>query len=238
MTARAFTLLEVVLAIALLVILSAGVAAFAWNIIDARARVLEAVERDRAAGAIFEAVERALASATLAAEGFNAEPAALRLATRDARAALDADTPALARRTFELRFHEADQRVTVALARGSDQLPASFERVQVRSFNGREWVDRFDAAQVGRFPHAVEIALWFAPSEVGARARRETPPGLPMTNNTSPTAAPVPDDDPFGVAAAVRIDDLPEGVSRPPDRVRIFALLDPGTPSTTGGAAP
>lgn len=232
---RAFTLLEVMLAIALLVILSGGVAAFAWNIIDARARVLHAADRERAAGAVFEALERALAVATLAGEGFTAETASIRLAMRDTRAGLDDGLPELARRAFELRFNEPDQQLTLTLGREADHLPAAFERLRIRCFDGREWLDRFDAAELDRLPAAVEVALWYAPSpRDAARAQNGARPGLEMNpQNRDPEESRF-EDDPFGVAAAVRVpmDELGAGVTRPPDRVRVFALLDPGSPES------
>jgi len=231
---RAFTLLEVLLALALTLLLGAGVSAFAWNIIDTRSRVLAACAQQHAASSVFAAVERTLTGATLAAPGIRAEAASLRVSTRLADAAVGTDDPVIEPRVFELRFDSATGSATLALAPVNTRAEPSvladrFERVRIRCHDGRTWVDTFDAAEAGRLPVAVEVAIWYAP----APARRPPPiTASPRPTAPQPSRRPAePTIDPFG--------DEPLGsqaAQRAPDRVRIFAILDPDAPAPFGSA--
>lgn len=44
-----------------------------------------------------------------------------------------------------------------------ETLEARLYRIEFRYHDGREWRTSFDALDAGRFPHAVEVAIWFQP---------------------------------------------------------------------------
>lgn len=154
MTRRGFTMLETLLALALLVILAGGLVAFAWNVNNGRARIVEAARTQSDADAVFAFVAEALHASTLAhgEPVFEAERFVLH-----ARAASDADGTPLPADPFELRFDNATQTCELRRAGAGIGEGIPFGRVRLRYFDGRAWRDQLDASVL---PRAVEVALW------------------------------------------------------------------------------
>lgn len=217
---RAFTLLEVLLAVALVAMLAGGVFGFLLNITDRRDRLLAATGEAQAAGVFFEMLEADLAFAiagdAVHGAGVQGGPSNLRLLSRRVwvpagagdRAAAVGDLQ-LSEYTFEagggsLRLRRQSAGSGSGQGSSAETIGTGFEVLRFRYFDGTRWERFFDSKDRGTLPVAVEVAIW---------NRRGTGGG--------------------GVAAPVVAvdDDLLEDDDdtiplRAPDRIRVISIAD------------
>jgi len=210
---RGFTLLETMLALALIASLLGAMLLFLDHVLDARSRGLSVSARERMISWCFDELERDLLA--VVATGFSGKSTQLTLQTRRLGSPGSADRLQLRRDLADrsYRFESASGLVTVEQGVGGGvhtAIPAgaSVHRVRFRFHDGKSWVDRFDAGLAGALPRAVEIAVWYEPWEDAARAEE---PGEIGTDDAewadAKTATPVDEED------------VP-----PPDRIRVFAV--------------
>jgi prepilin-type N-terminal cleavage/methylation domain-containing protein len=213
MTRRGFTLLEMIVAAALILALVGAMATFLSDALRIRSRVSEEIERARSADAAVSMIERALettivedASAGGGVVGDSTSMTVLRvglsswrLGTSERVRALDEIEP------VRVRFDEGRRRIAIARGeRPESELLGAVQRMRFRYFDGTVWSDRFDSVRLGRLPAAVEIALWLRPM---AEASAE------------PAERPEFDDSPVPAS---------EESGPKPDRIRIVAIPDAG----------
>jgi hypothetical protein len=241
----AFSLIEVLLAIGLMLALMGALYGFFLNVLNTRARALDMTHRDRAATVLLERIEADLFSAMAGVApdqpGIEGNATSLRIltCTVPVEAAGEPGEPArsvLADLAFaEYRF-QADRQVVELLrsspmpagqpgdeaARGGvpQPLETRFEQVRFRFYDGQAWREAFNSIEAGQLPVAVEVALWF--TERGPAERSEEW-RLPEAVDRSESAA---------SPAALRREAFEVTGSaeplRPPDRARIMPVPDAG----------
>jgi hypothetical protein len=175
MARRGITLVEVLLGIALMLALSAGLFGYVWGLLDKRDRLLEVSARQAAAAVIFEELENCLAT-TFAADaagrpGVKGDGTSVAVRCRGVMARnAPGDAGDLGDLVgIELRF-ESGAVSARRLARREGEfevISEGIERLRLRYYNGVEWLDSFDSAEAGDLPVALEAAVWFgdAPAE-------------------------------------------------------------------------
>ncbi len=233
-TRRAFSLLELIVAIALLGVLSASVYAFMWNLFAGETRALAMADRTQVASILFDRLERDLATAVAAGRsgpGLVGEARGLAVVHRGVPAAGSAPHGGDLQRT-EIRFDPADGVLTIrrAPASGPEEREAGAENesppalgaitgLRFRYHDGRSWRDSFESD--AGLPAAVEVSVWF-----GAIGEAPTPGSPPPSAEFNPGASRLDGgfDEPAGLG--LELEPAPAGPVSPPDRVRVIAIPD------------
>jgi type II secretory pathway component PulJ len=175
---RAFTLLEVLVAIALVVALVGALLGFFHDILTTRAIALEHALQQRAAATLVERLETDVV-ATLVGDvrsgaGVRGEATRLRLLTRGvmpqlASRGLDDPAPLGDLQIVEYLFNQAAHRLEARKSSASaGEAESSFAplggeiaHVRFRYLDHRQWRETFDSLAAGHLPQAVEVAIWF-----------------------------------------------------------------------------
>jgi len=234
---QAFTLIEVLLAIALLLVLSAGVFGYVWGLLSRQEQVEAEADRQAAAGAVFEAVQSALTTTYVVdgggKPGIQGKADSLVVRGRGIDAGVGPGAQGIGDdRGAELRFDvEAGMLAGRRLGRSTGEYEVIGERIEcvrVRYFDGREWVGAFDSREKRSLPAAVEVALWFQFGEGGvgtSAAEAEGSEGRvsPATPGRSDGGE---DRVPASNADEAASDTSVEPPQRAPDRVRIMVIPD------------
>lgn len=238
---RGLSLIEVLVTIGIVLALGTAMASFVLDLRRSRERSAEAIETQRSAEALLEAIEAALATTVvedaMLGVGLRGGSGRLEVVSRTVAAWRLGDPP---RRHLSLEDRE---RLTVAsegprrtrIARsgaaggegGRGEAPMA---VRFRYFDGREWLDAFDSLDAGRLPRAVEVTLWWSAA----------PPPLELPDDAE--AGPAAE---FEVAFAIEeeFDDVAVRLDEPlvdgagfdeatPDRRRVIAIIDPAAASS------
>lgn len=231
----AFTLVEVLLSLVILVILASSLG---WAVREMREKtmVLRRASDDlTVCTTLFELLDGAITNSVAldpgsGRAGFRGTADSIDIVSRGVLADLDADPAALAG-LIRLRIEFDPQALALRVGRSgasaSTQMqPVSrrVERWRFRYHDGQQWTDSFDSRAQGGLPVAVEVSVWFA-TALNERAT------LPESNLRSGFASDAGVDDAFefdGMGAPTRSDveavnPMPE---RRPDRFRIFSVLD------------
>jgi len=224
---RAFTLVEILLAIVLIMAISGAMFVFLWGLSARRDLMLTSTVVDNAASVMIEELEAHLASTFVVGgdgkPGVNGESVRIAVLSRGVNATGDdADLSDL--QGCEFRFETRTGSVRgKRLAGEFSELGGTFERVQFRYYDGREWLSSFDSAAKKTLPVAVEVQIWH-----GQPASDEDVPEPPL-ETPGPEIEPAGQDlDPFG-----SLDDAPQ---RSPDIVRVIVVPDgPVTSWKEGG---
>jgi prepilin-type N-terminal cleavage/methylation domain-containing protein len=234
-----FTLVEVLVSIALIAVLAAIVSTMLWTIDTRRVEILRVSEANRTATALIDSVERQ-ATATFVATrsgepGVSGRSSSLTLRSRASAMTLNdeggaelsvARSPlrALVTTSMSLRGEE----LRAGRGPGVEEperlpMPGGFERLRFRYHDGERWRSSFDSARVGRLPVAIEIAVWFAPSDRVPPLEDDMLGGVPFESDI---------DDP--IPSMFRGEGLGDGATMPgeamaersPDRLRVIVIPD------------
>lgn len=238
-TRAGFTLLEVLLAIALGLVLGGGVLGFTSDLMRTRERTLGALADLQAGDALLGRLETDLMTAVSASrEGAGIVGSRDRLVVLG-RQVVPAMVGGVGRlglgdlQGTEVRFEAREGRVRAGRfdgARGDGRLWDVSTRVRwlrFRYFDGAAWAGTFDSGAFGGLPKAVEVAIWFE-SEGERRDREETLRALGAS----------------GVEGRERESAIErmegeggalEMPTRQPDRVRVIAIPDGGLDDDVGG---
>jgi prepilin-type N-terminal cleavage/methylation domain-containing protein len=237
---RGFTLLEVLIAIALVLLLGGALFGFLHDMLSTRARTLRHAAQQRAAATLIERVEAdvitTLVGDRTSGSGVQGQATRLRLLTRGVMTQLASrgldDPGALGDlQSVEYRFDAAARRLEARKisADGADagsHMPAAFAplggeiaHVRFRYLNDRRWSDSFDSLAMDRLPAAIEVAVWFNPwpqdqlpaAAADAFAREDS-------NNFDERA--------FAMSSDAELQ--PGGRLPPPDRLRVIVIPDGG----------
>ena len=230
-----FSLLEALVAIALVVGLSGGVMSFLFNLWRQRDGVERGTDALRGAAALLEGLEGdvlgAVAGDGSGGAGIVGGETSLRMLTRSVAAPVLGDgieSVAGDLQGVEYVFDEAAR--TLSASRwdamradrgqsGTSVLAEGVSRVRLRYFDGTAWRGSFDSGRDGGLPVAIEVAVWFGSSGV-----REVDPvegGVPEGAEVGfPNDLPAIEDD-LGDPGAEE-----EAPVAPPDRVRLIVIPD------------
>lgn len=232
---RAFTLIEVMLSLVILVILASSIG---WAVREMRDKTMvlrRASEDLTISTSLFDLLDASITNSVAlnpvdGSAGIRGTPESIDIVSRGVLADLDAEASSLAGLT-RLRINFDPQSPELTVGRASASSAASMqpvsERIEFMRFryhDGQQWSDSFDSRDQGRLPLAVEVSVWFV-TALDERAE----PADPDQPSTIPEDA--PEADPFefdGMGAPVRsdIEQSSETPQRRPDRYRIFSVLD------------
>ena len=249
MTRRAFSLLEVLLALTLILALSASVYAFLFELLDRRTRIIEETDSTGGIAAVFDRVQTDLAFAV--ASGVAGDGGAIAGVRGDAeelsilsRAVLgpkgpdDTDHPGDLRRAV-VRFDADSRRLLgrsgrAGSAENGDEfvLAEGVRAARFRFHNGSSWRESFDSRSAGGLPVLVELSIWLGdPVEPDDRETLGDDFDADMLDDDDELS---PFEEPFGFAPDAAFDlDLDPGLDPelelgPPDRRRVFIVPDAG----------
>lgn len=247
---RAFSLLEVLLAIALIALLAGSVVGFVFQLTDRRGVLLAHSRRLIGTDAMIEAIESdlftCLAGDSRRGAGVKGDATSLRLLSRAVHLGMERSEERMKMddlRSTEYRFDAATGAVSAARASvlfpddgrggGRETILEGVERLRFRYHDGQGWRESFDSAAAGGLPEAIEIGVWFAPASAGvAGAEGEEDPGsLDQIAYLEELGEPLPGE------AAVEEPGLNEEALRAPDRLRIVVVPDAGD-GDSGAAGP
>ena len=253
MTRRGLSLFEVLVALGVIAALAVALGNFVGDLDRSRERIGAATRRQRAADAMFAAIERSLATTVV-------EDARLGPGVRGTAERLEIvarDVPAWRLGTAASRAMALDdrQRIVVLGGFGGGDAAGRLRRtgpdgdrdtmleavLRFRYHDGIAWQGAFDSASAGAMPRLVEVNLWWPrpgdfeerdplDAELAAfddREEADAPgafgPGDPLGFDEEDLGF---EDDAQGAAGVAR-EDL-GGPVRPPDRVRLIAIPDAG----------
>jgi prepilin-type N-terminal cleavage/methylation domain-containing protein len=214
---RAFTLIETLLALALVALLSGSVFGFLFSLAERRRDLDRVVHREEGASVLCEQIEAGLLCALVGdatiGPGVKGDGGSIRIVSRGVRLPsgkagakgatdlvasefrFDAGSGQVRAKRWEVGQSEPDAEVLIEHVRS----------LKIRYRDGDEWVESFDSVARNRLPGAVEVSLWFG------------------------DAAPASKDDEPAKEKVVDAQATPP----PPDRVRLVALADSGGPQTS-----
>jgi prepilin-type N-terminal cleavage/methylation domain-containing protein len=179
---RGFTLLEVLISIALIAALLGSMFAFLFDMLSSRDRALAATARRLAASTLIEHLEAGVMTCLVGdgalGAGIDGDSTRLRLAGRGVAARLaerGTGDPAVLGdlQVAEYRFDEGSHTIQARWVEPGEPQEAAgdggFEtlgpawKVRFRYRDSTGWRDSFDSLAEGRLPLAVEVAVWFQP---------------------------------------------------------------------------
>lgn len=165
---RAFSLLEMLVAIALLAVLLGAVYAFTWNLFDRETRTLDEAAKSEASTTLFDRLEADLMSAVASTgdgPGLVGGTERISIAHNGVLPGSPI-APYADLQTTTMSFDARTRRVTVTRtessgseADGDEAIPVPVRALRFRYHDGRGWSDRFTSTR--GLPAAVELAIWF-----------------------------------------------------------------------------
>ncbi|MCP3904424.1 MAG: prepilin-type N-terminal cleavage/methylation domain-containing protein [Planctomycetes bacterium] len=245
MTRRGFTLMEVLLAIALSGALLSAMFAFLWDMLSTRERVISAAGQRRAAAVLVERLERDLVTCIagdgVLGSGVTGDDHGITVLTRDVPVRLAMRGPEDGGILADLERSEyrftpgngtlAARRVLafpgdrVGTRAAFEQLGTGIHLVRFRYHDGRGWRDEYDSRADGGLPVAVEVAVWFD-AWAGAEI---VEPGDELDDELDPGGRRTFDADAgFDEDAFAELSDLEDLGEPVPDRVRVILVPDAG----------
>ncbi len=236
----AFSLIEVLIAIALVTALLGMMFGFLYDMLSSRRQALEYSARQLAASTLIEQVERDLMSCVVGGgswgSGVEGDNGRLRILSRGVAISLaprgPRDPAVLGDlQESEYRFNEQTRQIEARRAPVGVRQPTDTSfvgvggpvyKVRFRYHDGSAWRDTYDSVAEDRLPTAVEIAVWFEPWP------GETPPQRPSEAD-SPDEPPRLtfdadagfDEQAYAVASDLDLRDQPK-----PARIRVIIVPD------------
>ena len=240
---RAFTLLEVLLAIGLIAALSGGVFAFMWQIISQKTSLTGRALDGQAGDAVLERIESALTGAVAADSAGNAgivgTATSLHVLTRGIALPLEKGDQAWAAGDLQgMEFTFAGGSLSArrwdghrnrgSSAGAAETVSDHIAAMVIRYYDGSEWAESFDSKEKDGLPVAIEVSLWFgtpsaetaaAPAPVAEPERKPLPVGAPVDDVDEGRGEQPPARGPSASAERAK-------PSTPPDRLRVIVIPD------------
>ncbi len=242
---RAMTLLEVMLALAILVVLSVGVSAFFFRMTSQRDQLVRLASQQRDVSMLFDRVESALLAAVAVSPdgsaGIKGTETSLTVVARGVQPAFDEGAALADACVVTFEFSEQAARCTQSLAPvgaggggggGSLSEPVLelVERMRFRYSNGRAWSTSYDSRGGGGLPVAVEVSVWFEP-RVPRPAPEMEAPGAAGDGMDESAAMDESELGPMDLPPPEP--EAPAWAPREPDHVRVIGI--PDAPEWQGG---
>lgn len=220
---RGFTLIEVLVGIAIGGALLAALGVFTLNLTDTRARLAEMTARVDSAEVVFSALDRALATAVVEDASLGAGVSGNETALRVVRSAVglggEREELFAEKGVVEVRLAPGAQRLEIVRDGRTAALPAPVRAVRIRYLGERGWSDAFDSGEAGVFPAGIEVSIWFGEEEGGFEDG-----GGEEVGRESGTASATRDDARDGVVVGERAAPPASALAAPPDRRRFFRI--------------
>lgn len=169
---RGFTLIEVMVSLALLAALLAAMSWFVRDLADGRERLRTAAANDVLGSAIIERLEGDLLTTMVGTTewgpGVKGSSSELLVLSRGLAARRDGAAPSLADLRWSRFRFSSERGLEAAAGEWKPAATAAWQpigerpaRVKFRYLDGRRWVESFDSLTLERLPRAVEISIWF-----------------------------------------------------------------------------
>ncbi len=201
---RGFSLLEAIVGVAIATAFLGAIAMFTMNLGDSRARLARMTREVECADAIFNAMERACATAVVDGRSLGPGVAGNESSVRIVHCAValgGQGQPAFSDLVdAAISFDAGGKRVSVAHGGQTDVLGAPIRNMRVRYLGVDGWKDAYDSVASAAFPVGVQVSIWFDRTRDGSGEQS--------------TAAATDDDSTQSRTA--RVD--------PPDRTRFFRI--------------
>ena len=252
MRRRGFTLLEMLIALALTIGLLAAMFSFFWNLLATRERIIEETSRRRAVDTLIDHLEgdllTALVGDRVSGAGIMGDETRIRVLSRGVPVRLaerGGATGFADLERSEYRFEQSSRTLSarrrIVQSRGvsgaedaASRTPPGFSplggvvhRVRFRYHDGESWAESFDSLSAGSLPRAIEIAIWFDPTAeevlAGAFTEGADDLGEPIAPPDRLTFDSGGGFDEREFAIESDLDQLDEPR---PDRVRVIGLVD------------
>ncbi len=171
MNRRGFTLVEALLAIVLLLALTATMGSFVWGMMGSRDRLAEATTRGREWSRLVSLVGGAVLASSAESSGatFSGDSARVRIPTHLMRMAEARG------QMLEVRYEASARRVMASRGDASEEIASNVSAMVIRYWDGRAWTEEFDAAQRGGMPAAIEVSIWIGDEERAVGEAQRTP---------------------------------------------------------------
>lgn len=249
--ARGFTLLEVLVALALLTLLLTAAATYLWQVQAGRAKLRTIAERSAATGTFFDRLEAELLAVVsgdrVLGAGFRGDGVSLALLTLAPSAGeVERGDVRGGMVSSVYRFDGGSGRLVVtrrdALRAGSPAaervLGEGLVRVRLRYYASGaagigSWRGAFDSREAGGLPAAVEVAVWF----VGSRAGETGGPAASAAGAGEGLSEPEAEAARLARGAERADESAEDEELPPPDRVRVIAIPGGGSGGGGGGSA-
>lgn len=176
---RGFTLMEVLVAIALILALFGAMFGFLYDMLSTRDRAIEFTAQQRAATMLLDRVEADLLSCIVGNEhhgaGVTGDEQSLAILSRSVGTVAEAGDEAALNDAFsdlqqsQYSFDPQTHQVSGSRALPGAESPRTHEfgarlyKVRFRYHDGVDWLMAFDSIDRDRLPLAVEVAVWFDP---------------------------------------------------------------------------
>lgn len=174
---RGFTLLEVLVSIALLLALLTALFGFLSNLFETRDRAQAHLATQRAAQSLIDRLEAdaltCLVTDAAAGAGIDGQATSLRMLSRSVTVTALATSVDPSRALGDLvvttcSFDEATGELRMSRGEPGQTgdeitLGGSVFRVRFRYLDGTSWVETFNSDQAGYLPRAIEVMVWFNP---------------------------------------------------------------------------
>lgn len=238
MSRRAFTIAEVLIALALIAAVGAAAMTLLWGVADHRERIGSTAMASRGCGDLLERIESdllgAVAGDARVGAGVRGDATSLTILCRGVTglASISAVSGDLVGASYTLAGDRVEMRrwVVGGAAGGASEpsvpLAEGVGALRLRYFDGSTWLDSFDSAQVGKLPVAIEASIWLGPRpEAGAGDEAPMSPAPPddsLAAESSEFSEDLPPlDEGGGLVAASLEEEL-----GPPTRQRIMIVPD------------
>lgn len=240
MRRRGFTLLEVLLAIALTMVIAGTTLGLASVLLERRTQIDESASRDRGVAILMDQVEQDLLGVVASANGESGLVGTARELTLRARGVTMRHEDVIdVRYAFVASGDGALKpgRIVASRGRGNpdETLADGVALMRLRYHDGVAWVDTYDSKSQANLPWAVEVAVWFGdPAEFSDEDETANEDGVLGETVTGAEGATEVDDGERPSAPAASED----VVMRAPDRVRVIVVPDGAGPSAIEGSVP
>ena len=230
----AFTLVEVLVVLALIGVLAGSVIGFLWDLWGRRDALTRASADAQAGTAVLERMETdimsGLAGDQSAGAGAKGTASSLRLLSRGLDVPVKGNGSTVGDlQASEYRFEGGTlkaRRWNIVRGGGEPDFETVCDHVEgarLRYFDGQQWKESFDSLSAGGLPVAIEVAVWFGTphqrEDVGSPARAARPAAAAETEKEEPAAGASRDAKPSTTTDA----SLPV---RQPDRLRVIVVPD------------
>ncbi|MBL0926115.1 MAG: prepilin-type N-terminal cleavage/methylation domain-containing protein [Phycisphaerales bacterium] len=191
---RGFTLIEVLIALGLLLVLTAAVSVFLRDLEDRRRFLTERSTDAQTAALLFDSLDRELLGTFVAGRsgpGVAGDTSRLTVLTRGVMpaAAGASDVQRSEYRWDPAAASLAARRTDAAGPAAGDMelLSTRVAKARFRYHDGVAWLDAFDSRSAGRLPVAIEVSLWFGTP--GTAVSEDAPPDRQRTIAVADPAA-------------------------------------------------
>jgi len=159
---RGFSLLEVMLALAILIALLSALGQFAWSVGRSQERLTNRATRQAGIDAVIDRLTVVLDTASVTVQGssgFVGSNTEIRSFVAQDRPDTSISSGLAAMRPFHVQFDESER--TLKLDAG---IPLSLGDLRIRYHNGTNWLDSYDSLEQEALPRAVLVEAWMDPS--------------------------------------------------------------------------